>query len=173
MYNAIHLYRAARWLYLHHIPLLPKLLQAIIFCCYACRVPFQAKIGKGTYLSHGGIGVTISPKSTIGEHCVLGFRCSIIGQAPYLKTPQIGNHVFISPGAIIQGAVIVEDHVIIGANAVVTKSVPAYAIVAGIPAKIIGDVRDLDYDIFSGDTSNTSTQPFLTPKPRRQSEETK
>ena len=124
MYNAIHLYRLARWLYLHHIPLIPMMIQLIIFCGYGCRLSYKTKIGKGTFLSHGGLGVTVSPKSEIGEGCVLGFRCSIVGQPPYIRTPKIGNHVYISPGAVIQGPLIIGDHVIIAANSVVTKSVP-------------------------------------------------
>ena len=34
MLNAIRLYRLANWLYRHHIPLLPKLLQLLIFINY-------------------------------------------------------------------------------------------------------------------------------------------
>jgi len=161
MYNAIHIYRAARWLYLHHIPLLPRLLQLFIFCVYGCRLSYLTNIGKGTYLSHGGLGVTVSPKSTIGENCVLGFRCSIIGQKPYIKTPQIGNRVYIGPGAVIQGPVIIEDDVIIGANAVVTHSVKSHSIVGGIPARVIGDTRNLDYDIFDGEPTDNSTRDFM------------
>lgn len=41
------------------------------------------------------------------------------------------------------------DAVIIGANSVVTKSIPSGCIVGGIPAKIIGYTKDLDYDLFS------------------------
>ena len=29
MINAIHFYRIARWLYLHHIPILPKFIQLV------------------------------------------------------------------------------------------------------------------------------------------------
>jgi serine O-acetyltransferase len=71
-----------------------------------------------------------------------------VGQGPYKNAPIIGNHVYIGPGAVIQGPVVIDDNVIIAPNCVVTKSVPQYAIVAGVPAKIIGDVRKLDYDIF-------------------------
>lgn len=164
MFNAIHLYRWARWLYLHHIPLLPPLLQLMIFICYNCRLSYKGEIGKGTFLSHGGLGVTVSPKSTIGENCVLGYRCSIIGQMPYIRTPKIDNYVYIAPGAVLQGPIVVEDHAVIGANCVVNKSVPAYAIVAGIPARIIGDVRDLDYDLFKSKATDDSVKEFLTRK---------
>lgn len=49
----------------------------------------------------------------------------------------IGNDVWIGYRAIIRGGVKVGNGAIIGAGAVVTKDVPAYAIVGGVPAKII------------------------------------
>ncbi|NKB64489.1 MAG: hypothetical protein GKR95_21005 [Gammaproteobacteria bacterium] len=50
----------------------------------------------------------------------------------------IGRSCFIASGAIITGGVTLGDEVLVCANAVVTKDVPDYAIVAGIPATIIG-----------------------------------
>ena len=49
----------------------------------------------------------------------------------------IGNDVWIGYRAIIRGGVKVGNGAIVGAGAVVTKDVPAYAIVGGVPAKII------------------------------------
>jgi tetrahydrodipicolinate N-succinyltransferase len=49
----------------------------------------------------------------------------------------IGNDVWIGAGAIILPEVKVGDGAIIGAGAVVTHDVPAYAMVVGIPAKIL------------------------------------
>ena len=37
MINAVHFYRIARWLYLHHIPILPKFIQLAIFMVYNCQ----------------------------------------------------------------------------------------------------------------------------------------
>jgi acetyltransferase-like isoleucine patch superfamily enzyme len=39
--------------------------------------------------------------------------------------------------------VIVGEKAIVGAGSVVTKNVPDYAIVAGVPAHVVGDVRNL------------------------------
>jgi acetyltransferase-like isoleucine patch superfamily enzyme len=50
---------------------------------------------------------------------------------------EIGNDVWIGARAILLGGVKVGDGAIVAANAVVTKDVPAYAIVGGIPAKVI------------------------------------
>ena len=50
---------------------------------------------------------------------------------------EIGNDVWIGNGACIMGGLKIGDGAIIGTNAVVTKDVPPYAIVGGVPAKII------------------------------------
>lgn len=49
----------------------------------------------------------------------------------------IGNNVWIGEKATILGNVTIGDGVVIAANAVVTKDVPSYCVVAGVPAKII------------------------------------
>lgn len=49
----------------------------------------------------------------------------------------IGNDVWIGEGAYIRWGVTIGDGAVIGANAVVTRDVPPYAIVAGSPARII------------------------------------
>jgi acetyltransferase-like isoleucine patch superfamily enzyme len=49
----------------------------------------------------------------------------------------IGNNVWIGYGACILRGVTVGDNAIIGTNSVVTKDVPANAVVAGLPAKVI------------------------------------
>lgn len=55
---------------------------------------------------------------------------------------RIGNDVWIGSGAIILDGVEVGSHTIIAAGAVVTKDVPDYCIVGGIPAKIIRNRLD-------------------------------
>ena len=49
----------------------------------------------------------------------------------------IGDDVWIGTGAMVMDGVSIADHAVVAAGAVVTKDVPAYAIVGGVPAKIL------------------------------------
>lgn len=65
MLNAIVFYRISRWLYLHHIPFLPKLVTLLIFLIYNSKIPYQAKIGKGTKFGYGGMGVVVHSNAVV------------------------------------------------------------------------------------------------------------
>jgi acetyltransferase-like isoleucine patch superfamily enzyme len=87
----------------------------------------------------------------IGEECVIADRAMFIDfdhgiveverpirlQGIYKRDVEVGNNVWIGYGACVLRGVSVGDNSVIGTNAVVTKDVPANAVVAGIPARII------------------------------------
>jgi acetyltransferase-like isoleucine patch superfamily enzyme len=87
----------------------------------------------------------------IGEQCVIADRAMFIDfdhgvveverpirvQGIYKRDVEVGSNVWVGYGACILRGVRVGDNSIIGTNAVVTKDVPANAVVAGVPARII------------------------------------
>ncbi|GHT14732.1 hypothetical protein FACS189415_4350 [Bacteroidia bacterium] len=79
---------------------------------------------------------------------------------------KIGNNIYIGNHAIILPGITIEDNVIVGAMAVVTKSVPSGVIVGGNPARIIGKVEDyekkvLPYNVDSKRLSSDEKKKFL------------
>lgn len=161
MINLARIVRIAYQLWQHHIPFLPKLLQLVCFLNYSSAISYRVKIGKGTFFNHAGFGVLINDNVVIGENCKIGNNVSIVGQGPYKNAPVLKDHVYVGPGAVIQGPVIIENNTIIAPNAVVNKSVPENAIVAGVPAKIIGWANELDYDIFANEAWKEGYKPYL------------
>jgi serine O-acetyltransferase len=109
-------------------------------------IPFMTEIGKGFFIGHFG-GIVVNERVTIGKNCNLSAGV-IIGQVNRGRNkgnPTIGDNVFIGPGAKIIGAISIGDNVAVGANCVVTKDVPANAVVVGVPAKVISFEGSRDY----------------------------
>jgi len=88
---------------------------------------------------------------SIGRECVIADRVMMIDfdhgmaeverpirlQGIYKRDVRVGNNVWIGYGACILRGVTVGDNAVIGTNAVVTKDVPANAVVGGVPARLI------------------------------------
>ena len=108
--------------------------------------------GPYTMLDGGGglnIGnnVTVSTGAMIFTHDTLKHTLSD-GKAPFeYEKVVIGDNCFIGSGAIILKGSIIEDHVLVSANALVHGHFKAYSIVAGSPAKVIGKVVPIGDDI--------------------------
>lgn len=110
----------------------------------------EVRIGNKTVL---GQECTISAYQhvSIGEQCIVADRVMLIDfdhnvaeverpirlQGIYKRDVNVGSNVWIGYGAQILRGVTVGDNAIIGASAVVTKDVPANAVVAGSPARVI------------------------------------
>jgi len=108
------------------------------------------EIGRKTVI---GQECTISAyqRVRIGEQCVIADRAMFIDfdhgvveverpirkQGIYKRDVEVGSNVWIGYGACILRGVRVGDNSIVGTNSVVTKDVPANAVVAGIPARVI------------------------------------
>lgn len=133
------------------------------------------KIGRGSTIHMGAIfydprNIEIGEDTIVGERSVLDGRAKLqigshvdIGSEVMIYTSQhdvhdpmfkavnkpviIKDYVFAGPRTIIIPGVTVGKGAVVAAGAVVTRDVPDYAIVAGIPAKRIGErkAKDLNY----------------------------
>jgi acetyltransferase-like isoleucine patch superfamily enzyme len=108
------------------------------------------EIGAKTVL---GQECTISAyqRVSIGRECVIADRVMLIDfdhgvveverpirlQGIYKRDVRVGHNVWIGYGACILRGVTVGDNAIIGTNSVVTRDVPANAVVGGVPARVI------------------------------------
>ena len=102
------------------------------------------RIGSGTYLNRNT--VIVSNRSVeIGEHCRISWDVVIMdsdqheipGKETGDQSVVIGSNVWIGCRAIILKGVHIGDGAIVAAGAVVTKDVPPYTVVGGVPAKQI------------------------------------
>ena len=117
-----------------------RILELINHLICACSVSIDAEIGNRTIFYHRGIGCVVHPKAVIGEDCKI-FQGVTIGskwsKASCLgEAPRIGNNVMIGAGAVILRDITSGDDSIIGADAVVTHSIPKNSLAVGVPAII-------------------------------------
>lgn len=134
---AVAVYRFGRWTRtIRPRPLaLPfKLLHLLLSVptelAFGISIPGNANIGPGLYIGHfGGIFLhgDAGRNLSVGQGVTLGFK----GAGKSTRWPTIGDDVYIGTGAKVIGDVRIGDGVVIGANTVVTKDVPARTRVVG------------------------------------------
>jgi len=107
---------------------------------------------------HSGIGhgcrFAVGKRITIGSHCRIASdvwmfdssghptdaearRAGLAAQGNEVRPITIGDNVWIGGRAIVHPGVTIGDHSVISAGAVVMNDVPAYAVVAGNPARAV------------------------------------
>ncbi len=109
------------------------------------RIEMVKKIGKYCSISHGvKLGLGPHPKDYFST-CPIFYSLyrqkvskPLFNEVQYAGLTIVEHDVLISANACILAGVTLSTGCIIGAGAVVTKNVPPYAIVVGVPAKIVG-----------------------------------
>ncbi len=138
----------------------------------------EVEIGAKTVI---GQECTISAyqRVRIGEQCVIADRAMFIDfdhgvveverpirlQGIYKRDVVVGSNVWIGYGACVLRGVSVGDNAVIGTNSVVTKDVPANAVVAGIPARIIR-MREAPTELRWSDPVEPDPDAWTTLQPR-------
>ena len=131
---AMVFYRMMQWARRYRLAPIELLMNRLNTICCNCIIGRGAEFGPGFVLIHA-TGVVINGQVSGGEHVFIEHQVTI--GAERRQSPRIGSHVFIGAGAKIIGSITLGDHSRVGANAVVLDDVPAYATVAGIPAKVV------------------------------------
>ncbi|MFC1237551.1 serine O-acetyltransferase [Vibrio sp. F74] len=127
------------------IPVISKLISLMNVVVFGLEVNTKCKIESGLFFPHT-VGSVIGARK-IGCNCTI-FQGVTIGAKELdfsnskEKRPSIGDDVIIGAGAKILGNIHIGNNVTIGANSVVTKSIPDDCTVVGNPSRIIGLEND-------------------------------
>jgi len=115
---------------------------------YGIRAGRGFAVNTGALLDGRG-GITIGDNVLIGPYCVITSSdhdhrqlARPMAEVDHVMAPvSIGSDVWIGACSIVTGGVRVGDGAVVAAGAVVTQDVPDYGIVAGVPARLVGDRR--------------------------------
>lgn len=149
-------------------------------------LPVRAEIGPGCYFPHFG-PVIINQDARIGAYATFLHNTTLGNSGRWDRlehdAPVLGDRVYFGAGASAIGPITIGDDAVLGAGAVVTKSLPARAVAVGSPAEIVsmrGSFRYVAYvgmDVDPGrvasraiadaGTEAVPDDPALTPARRR------
>lgn len=119
--------------------------------------PSGVEIGKDTIVGQG-VFLDGRAKLKIGDHVDIASEVMIYNSEHDMNAEdfhavnervEIGDYAFIGPRSIILPGVKIGKGAIVAAGAVVTKDVPEFTMVGGVPAKVIGErtLKDLHYKL--------------------------
>lgn len=97
--------------------------------------------GPGLAIVHYGT-IVVNANAKVGANCRIHVCTNIGASGGNTKAPQIGDNVYLAPGAKIYGDIRIPSNTAIGANSVVSKTfLEENTFVAGIPAKVIKTIN--------------------------------
>jgi serine O-acetyltransferase len=125
--------------------------QKLVEIVTGISLPVQCEIGDGLYIGHYG-SIIVAPQARVGHNCSLAQNVTvgIAGGGDDRGAPTIGNRVFIGAHSVIVGRITVGDDAVICAGSVVSRSVPARAVVMGNPARVVSYDGSFDYVYYDG-----------------------
>lgn len=144
MFDPQHIHGVARWCWLHRLNFLAEWLQRLNYFFTCCELPPTVTIGKRVRFQHYGCGVMVYEWTVIGDDVMIHPHV-VIGGTPRDSTTTPGKVIRIGEGAqlgagckiITADSLEIGERALIGANAVVLKSVPADCTAVGVPARIL------------------------------------
>ena len=157
--KALFFHRIANFFSKAKFDLIARLISQLSRFFTGIEIHPKAEIGKNFFIDHG-MGVVIGETSEIGDNVTIYHATTLGGISPSIKSeeqrdvkrhPTLKNNVVVGSGAQVLGPIVVGENAKIGANAVVTKDVPANAVMVGIPAKNINE---------DGSKSDASFKPY-------------
>ena len=95
-----------------------------------------AVVGRGTMIDMGAV---LGGRATVGDHCHIGAGTVLAGVVePASATPVVvEDNVMIGANAVVLEGVRIGEGAVVAAGAVVTEVVPPNAVLAGTPARVI------------------------------------
>lgn len=136
-FHALLAYRVARWLRTHRVPLLPELVSRVVQILYGIDINPEAAIAGGVVITHGQ-GLVIGRGVVVGAGVNLyhGVTLGVLDNGRTHGYPTIGEDCLLGAGCKILGPVTVGARTIVGANVVLTTSVGDDSIVK-VPSPIV------------------------------------
>lgn len=138
-FHALTAWRVAHWLWQQNRKPLAYFLQNRISVIFAVDIHPAARIGGGVLLDHA-TGIVIGETATVADNVSILQDVTLGGTGKETgdRHPKIGAGVLIGPGSKILGNIKVGACAQIAAGSVILKDVPDCALMAGVPAKQIG-----------------------------------
>lgn len=149
MLNTYLGYKLSNYFYRKKLYKFSRLTDKFNFLIHKSIVYGSTKIGEGTTFAYGGLGLVIIKSAIIGKNCTIGQGVTIgstYGENKIKKIPVLEDNIYLGPGSKVIGGVKVSHDCIIAPNCVVTKDIPPYSIVAGIPGKVIKRITKIDFE---------------------------